>query len=158
MKIADITDIRVNFVPGQRFTLGFNDASARYHIWLDADGVYDWKRLYKNPPLGIEAGSLGDFRTRQLNPLTPANNKALKHVLAVVRRDGLIAKAQAAEAEREAARVEAARISVAAERRTLVEAWVKALAEVAPDLPGRLLNDDEINTIIARVRELGGDQ
>lgn len=103
-KSTTIENIHVDNINGRKYAIGWTIGAERFHIW--ARQAHSFSRpelegtIFKNPPLGLKRGQPGHFETRQLNPEHKTQAAILAEVLAAVERDGLVAKARAAERDR----------------------------------------------------------
>jgi hypothetical protein len=79
----------------------------RYHFWTNIPVGEAPETLYKNCQLSINHGDPGYFNARYLNPNTARNAAMIAEALAVVERDGLIAKLIENERQKELAEAEA---------------------------------------------------
>ena len=114
-------DVTPSYPYDKRASASWEEDGARFHVWFDVgtkeilrEYGTNKKIIYKNPPHCIAHNSTGDFKTRYLDGDKTRNADTLRHVFAVIERDGLIAKgiaiaeekerqrqAQSAEAERQ---------------------------------------------------------
>lgn len=97
-KITEISDVEADCLrsEGTHCSISWTDnLGFRYHFWTDippkAPTGKDAK-FYKNPPAHIKRGAPYHFDPRYLNPQVARNAAMIAEALAVVERDGLIAK------------------------------------------------------------------
>lgn len=86
----------------RRASASWTDDGARFHVWFDIDTkeLDSERKIYKNPPDGVDSKHPDYFRTRYLDGELPKNAEIIKRVLAEVDRRNLIAAALAVEEEK----------------------------------------------------------
>ena len=101
-KGGQVADIRVDISHGTRAAASWTDKHGRYHVWFDTDtlNLLDERIIYKNPHLGVERNSAGDFNTRFLRIDVPKNLELVRQVFSEIGATGAIAKAKAEEQEK----------------------------------------------------------
>lgn len=105
-KIPAISNVHADFLraDGTYCSIGWTDhLGFRYHFWTVIPVGIIPETLYKNCREGLKRGDPDHFDTRYLNPTTTANAGMIAKALAVVERDGLIAKLIESEKQKELA-------------------------------------------------------
>lgn len=100
-KVTDVT-YDVDGYDGNTHSISWKTADARYHVWLSGSYISDNTVLYKNSFV-LKRGEPGYFDTRRLDATKAGNAAMIAAVKAIVERDGLKAKAEAAFAAKQAA-------------------------------------------------------
>lgn len=101
--MQNITDVYydVEGYDGQTHCIGWKTADARWHVWLSGSAMSDNVTLFKNPL--VKSGQPGYFDTRRLDATNKGNAAMIAAAKAIIERDGLKAKAQAAYEAKQAA-------------------------------------------------------
>jgi hypothetical protein len=125
----------------QQFSLGWDTADGRYHVWLDKPGV-PRQVVYKNPLRDIERGQPGHFDTRRLQLKTMVNTRMVGEALRIAREADLYTAATKAREKAEADALAKRRAEAEAEDRTEFAAILTRFVErgrLAQDAADRIL-------------------
>lgn len=104
-----ISNVHVTFhgdSPGMGWSVGWDTAEARYHVWLDAPGK-PRSVVYKNPLRGTTPTAPGYYMTRRLSLKSVVNLRMVGEALRIAREADLYAKATEAATVAEAKRLAA---------------------------------------------------
>src|SRR5678816_1801499 len=100
-----ITNVSVNSLSAfsRRAAASWSMKGARFHVWFNVDTLVldSDRRIYKNPPLGIDRKHPDHFDTRYLRADVQKNQEIIRQVFSEIGSKGLIAAAIAAEEEKE---------------------------------------------------------
>lgn len=146
MAKAQIENVHVDSVSGDSLAIGWTIDDDHFHVWMRAGEPEDV--IYKNPAHALR-GTPGAYDTRQLDRTKKVNAAIWAEVWEIVERDGMIATARQAEADKITRR---RRINAMTYRGNVIEREV-----IAAFRAGLFSDNDDAAKLLAEYRRIDAE-